>query len=140
MTLHWWWNQPWYEPECVSGDLLIVAAAIFQSFGTNTGSFFRLVLLVHCRTVLCWGWSGLWSLAKRWSRKKQNDTRFIKAFLELHLSYRNLLKYQSGMMSASGPLNSLWKRHTGNSSFKTGGNQSSEFSNGRQQDYIAAMA
>ena len=72
--------------------------------------------------------------------EKQNDTTFVKPFLELHLSYRNLLRYPSGMMSASGLLSSLWKRHTGNSSFKTGSGQNSEFLNGRQHDYIVTKA
>lgn len=82
------------------------------------GSFFKLVLLIYWYIVRYLGWSGLWSLANRWFRRKQNDTSFIKPFLDLHVSYRNLLKYPSGMMSASGPLNNLWKRHTGNSFFK----------------------
>lgn len=65
-----------------------------------------------------WEEDRFWSLVNRLSRKKEIVTGFIaKSFIWLCFSYRNLLRYPGGMMSAFGPLNSLWKKHTGSVSF-----------------------
>lgn len=56
----------------------------------HVDSLFRLVLLVYWHTGLYLGWSGLWSWVNGGFRKKQNANSFIKPFLDLHLSYRNL--------------------------------------------------
>lgn len=97
---------------------MIVAVVLFIPLRQTLVPF----LDVFCSLIQPCVWdgvgSGLWQTD---DLKRNNDTRFIKPSLELHLFYRNLLRYPSGMMSASGLLNSLWKRHTGNSSFKTGG-------------------